>query len=469
MKQVIWLAALFLTLGLGLVLGGCTEAPEPGDSPHTPAAQPFASATTPELPPAEIPPYEVWVIDQSDSVGLDHGGTLYVYPSSELRSADVSSATPSTVLNLGDATAALCREQTGANPVRPHMILFNEAQTHGAVAFVASGHVVMFDAASREPLACLRMSKSASGQQAHAAFPSPDGSYVLVANQNGKRLERIDTDYSANRFEHNPAATLDLAECTAPAGNPCEGAATRPDNAPICPVIDSSGDLAFVTLRGGGMLVVDPRPTPMAIVAEYDMATVKGNGCGGIQVGDQMYVNSGGRPGKLEHLHLYGFEVYRFPLGDFSANNETLPPNNPSPVVVHAADGEHDSHGMVATGDGRYLWVMDRHGDMVEVFATDDDRHLGTIPLNGELTDNAAPDLADISPDGKQVYVAFRGPTPLSGDPHIATGTTPGLAILDVTEDGASGRVAAIVRLTNMGADGVERADPHGLRVRRLD
>jgi hypothetical protein len=33
---------------------------------------------------------------------------------------------------------------------------------------------------------------------------------------------------------------------------------------------------------------------------------------------------------------------------------------------------------------------------------------------------------------------------------------------------GRNGRLLALVRLTNVGADGVERADPHGLRVRRV-
>ncbi len=412
--------------------------------------------------------WEVWMIDQSDSPGRNYGGTLYIFDGSGFSAEPVSLPGSAEAIDLGAEASALCRERTGADPVRPHMVLFNHEHTHASVAFVASGHVLLIDAASREPLDCIRTTQSATGQQAHAAYPSPDGSYILVANQNGKRLERIDTDFSVNRFIHNPDATLDLATCTTPGGAACEAQDIRPDNAPICPVLSDSGNLAFVTLRGGGLLVVDPRPTPMRIVAEYDMTTVKGNGCGGEQVGNQMYVNSGGRPGPMDHLHLYGFEVYRFSLADFASLSETRSPNTPAPVVVFSRDGEHDSHGMVVTGDGRYLWVMDRHGDVVEVLGTADDRHIGTIPLNGVHTDNAAPDLTDRSPDGELVFVAFRGPTPLSGDPHIATGTTPGLGVLAVTDDGRSGDVLGIVRVSNVGADGVERADPHGLRVRYI-
>ncbi len=412
--------------------------------------------------------YEVWVVDQSDSKGVDHGGTLYVYAGRDLDGPAAASASPAAVVDLSGATAALCREKTGANPVRPHMVLFNTADTHATLAFVASGHVVIFNAATREPLDCLRMSQSPTGRQAHAAFPSPDGSYVLVANQNGKRLERIDANFTTNTFASNEAATLDLATCTTPSGAACQDKALRPDNAPICPMISAASDLAFVTLRGGGMLVVDPRATPMRIVAEYDMATVKGNGCGGAEVGGAMYVNSGGRPGPMEHLHVYGFAVYRFGLGAFRGTGSTFAPNAPAPVVTFDADGQRDSHGMVATGNGAFLWVMDRHADVIEVLATSNDSRIGTIALNGALTSNAAPDLTDISPAGDRVFVALRGPTPLSGDPHNATGATPGLGVIEVQDGGRNGRLTAIVPFTNIGADGVERADPHGLRVRRI-
>lgn len=413
--------------------------------------------------------YEVWMIDQSDSRGLDHGGTLYVFAGSAFADGRVPPRDAAVTVDLGGAASALCRERTGANPVRPHMVLFDAGNTHAVVAFVASGHVLVLDAATRAPVECIRTTQSPSGRQAHAAFPAPDGSYVLVANQNGKRLERIDSDFAANRFVHNPEATLDLAECATPSGEPCQDLGVRPDNAPICPVLSDAGDLAFVTLRGGGMLVVDPRPTPMRIVAEYDMNAVHGNGCGGMQVGGRMYVNSGGRPGPMEHLHVYGFDVYRFTLDEFRAAGK-LPPNSPGATTVFEVDGQHDSHGMVLTGEnGRYLWAFDRHADTVVVLSTSDDAHVGTIALNGPLTDNAAPDLSDVSPSGDLVFVALRGPTPLSGDPHNARGATPGLGVLRVADGGRGGSLVGIVRLSNVGADGVERADPHGLRVRRLD
>jgi hypothetical protein len=413
--------------------------------------------------------YEVWVVDQSDSPGQPYGGTVYVYDGAALTGADVNAAQPIERIDLADATGMLCAEKTGALPIRPHMLLFNQEETHAVLSFVASGHVVILDAATREPIDCLRATLSATGQQAHAAFPAPDGSYILVANQNGRRLERIDSDFANNTFTYNLDATLDLANCTTPNGLPCEAPELRPLNWPICPIVDDSGDHAFVTLRGGGMLVVDPRQTPMAIVGEYDVGTVRGNGCGGVQADGSMYLNSGGSPvnvsqESLEHPALYGFDVYQFPVSGYDPAN---PPNTPAPVLVYSKDGPGDSHGMVASVDGSHLWIFDRHANTAEVIATAAGRHVATVPLVGAISDDPAPDLVDLSPDGTHLFVALRGPTPLSGDPHNARGSTPGLGIVRLDPSGASGELQARVPVTNVGDDGIERADVHAVRVRR--
>lgn len=414
-------------------------------------------------------PFEVWVADQSDT-RPDHGGQLLIFEGADLAGKDAASAKPTLRIDLGGETSEVCRAATGRNPVRPHMVLFNQAHTHAIVSFVASGHVVIFDAARRTPLKCFEttVSETTKTRQAHAAFASPDGSYVLVANQNGKRLERIDTDFATNTFTYNMGATLDLATCTTPGGKPCEDPELRPINWPICPIIDSSSRLAFVTLRGGGMFVVDAKATPMAIVGEYDRKTVHGNGCGGVEIGDAMFVNSGGSPVNVSasdphHAALYGFDVYRFPLTGYAASN---PPNTPAPTVMLSKSGAADSHGVAPAGNGRFLWVMDRHGDVVEIVEVATARHVNTVKLNGPLTDNAAPDLVDVSPSGDRIFVALRGPVPLSGDPHNAIGSTPGLGILEVTDGGRGGRLAAIVRIENPGLQPKQQPDPHGLRVR---
>jgi hypothetical protein len=283
-----------------------------------------------------------------------------------------------------------------------------------------------------------------------------------VANQNGKLLQRIATDYATNTFTLEPAATLDLASGTTPSGALRQDPALRPDNAPICPIVESSSRWTFVTLRGGGLFVVDARATPMRIVAEYDRETIHGNGCGGAEARGKMYVNSGGGTA----ANLSEFDVYAFRLDAFSG--EPVPPNTPAPKLVVSQDdrAETDSHGVAITKHGRYLWVADRSGNRVLVIKTATDRVVGELPLAGSLSDDPSPDLLDVSPRGDYMFVSLRGMFPLTGDPHAATGSTPGVGVIKVRKGGKTGAFEAIARIANIDAAGVDRADPHALRVR---
>jgi hypothetical protein len=328
---------------------------------------------------------------------------------------------------------------------------------------------VIFDSEPRTPLNCFETTVGSTGtRQAHAAFPAPDGSYVLVANQNGKRLERIDTDFKNNTFFHNSAATLDLLTCTTPSGQPCEHPDLRPINWPICPIVDSSSRYGFVTLRGGGLFVVDAKATPMAIVGEYDKSAVKGNGCGGVEVAGHMYINSGGSPVNVSsadphHPALYGFDVYRFPISGYAASNAA---NTPTPALLFSKGGMSDSHGITPTNHDRYLWVMDRHANVAEIIEVASGKRVNTVDLSGALSVDPAPDLIDRAPSGNRLFVALRGPVPLSGDPHNAMGSTPGLGIIQVTKGGEDGRLLAVVPLTNANQQPKQAPDAHGLRVR---
>jgi hypothetical protein len=406
--------------------------------------------------------YEVWVLDQSNSFST-FGGRLYVYDGNAM--AEKINVPPIAVVDLAGDTASLCMTETGANPVRPHMIFFNATRSHAIVSFVASGHVVIFNANTRAPVKCIRTSPGAGGaRQAHAALPSPDDRYLLVANQNGKLLERIDTDYATNTFTLNAAATINLATCTTPSGALCQDAVLRPDNAPICGIFDNGGSgNAWVTLRGGGLFVVNAAATPMQIVGEYDRATVLGNGCGGIQEFGSIYINSGGGTAS----NLYQFDLYRFPSSGYSASN---PPNTPAPVhVFHDDTAGRDSHGMVLTEEFKKLWAFDRGTNVIEVFDAASNAHEASVSLATAAFPDPTPDIADINHDGDRVFAAMRGPVPLSGDPHVSTGSTPGVMVIQVPKTaGGVPTVLGGVRISNVDATGVERADPHGLRIRRL-
>jgi hypothetical protein len=411
--------------------------------------------------PAAGQSFEVWLVDQSNTTGLTYGGKIHIFEGAHLMGASLSSASPIATIDLSGATAAMCVGSTGANPVRPHMLFFNSTRSHAVLAFVASGHVVIFNAVTRTPVACLRTSAGAGGaRQAHAAVPTPDDRFIVVANQNGKLLERINTNYATNTFLLDGGATINLVTCTTPNGVACELAGVRPDNAPICPIIDSSSSFAFITLRGGGLFVVNPAATPMRIMGEYDRTTVHGNGCGGSEAGGAMFIDSGG--GTAANLH--EFDVYRFPLTGYSAAN---PPNTPAPDLIYSDDVEgRDAHGTVAVGRGRYLWVADRQLNVIETFDAVSGTREDTLHVAGLDNRDPSPDLMDISPSGNRVFVSLRGPNPLSGDPHVSTGAAPGMMVIQVTAGGRGGVVKGIVGISNPDGGGVERGDPHGIRVR---
>ena len=405
--------------------------------------------------------YEVWAIDQSNSAGVTYGGTLYIWDGHHLENRDRAVAEPGERIDLGGAASALCFAQTGANPVRPHMMAMNPAQTHAVISFVATGHVLFMDAATRQPVACFRTTAGAGGaRQAHMSTPSPDGTYVTVANQNGKLFERIRTDYATNTFVHEPAATLNLATCATPSGVPCEAPGVRPDNAPICPITESTSRYTFVTLRGGGLFVVDSRATPMAIVGEYDTGTVKGNGCLGAEAHGKMYIDSGGgTAGNLHHA-----DLYVFPVDGYSAANAA---NTPTPGVVFSDPSENaDAHGAALTKHGKYLWIADRGRNFLWVVDTATDAVLTTIPLEGAVSADPTPDLVAVSPNGSHAFLSLRGPVPLTADPHVSTGSTPGVGVLKILEGGRDAVFEAVAPVSNIDGSGVERADVHAMTVR---
>ena len=408
---------------------------------------------------ADEAPYEVWAIDQSDTTA-DGGGTLYIYQGKALAGRNAGAAVPE-VIDLGGAARDVCLAQTGSAPKRPHMLMFNHhTHSHAIIAFVATGHVLFMDAATRAPVACIDV-----GVQAHAATPSPDETYVVVANQNGKLLQRITTDYATNTFTLDASATLDLATCITPSGAACQDPVLRPDNAPICPIVDSSSRFSFVTLRGGGLFVVDSTATPMAIVAEYDAATIHPNGCGGVETAGKLYINAGGGT----PANPFESDLYALPLSGFSTTPNS--PNTPAPTLIFSHDARRfvDSHGAVLTKHARFLWVADRAANRIVVVDTRRDRVVDEIELFGAVSANPAPDLMDISPKGDLIYLSLRGPNPLTANvPGInnAVGSTPGVGIVRVTHNGRHGVLQAIAPITHI-VNGVEQADPHGLAVRR--
>ena len=235
-----------------------------------------ASSTLGLVSPAAA--YEVWIMDQSDTA-KESGGFLYIYDGGQLAAAP-SRAKPIVTLDLAGDINKFCEDATKKAVRRPHMLFFTKDQSHAILSFL-SGQVLFMDAASRKPEACLSM-----GKNVHAAWPTPDQKLAIAANIAEKKFIRIWTDYAGHTFSLDPAKDeLNLAALESK---------ERPDAAPICPITDATGKYAFITLRGGGLVVVDVTETPMKVVATLTNVEIHPGGCGGIQVDQTMYINSGG-------------------------------------------------------------------------------------------------------------------------------------------------------------------------------
>ncbi|MBI4401587.1 MAG: hypothetical protein HY581_08140 [Nitrospirae bacterium] len=383
--------------------------------------------------------YEVWITDQSDTAP-ESGGFLYIYDGAKL-AANPSGTKPTVTIDIGGEINKFCENATKKKVRRPHMLFFTKDQSHVVLSFL-SGQALFMDATTRKPEACLNM-----GKNLHAAWPTPDQKMALAANMAEKKLIRIWTDYAGHKYSFDPQKdALDLGALDS---------GERPDNAPVCPITDASSKYGFVTLRGGGLFVVDVTETPMKVVGTLNNVEIHPAGCGGVQVGDTMYINSGG-----------GTPVAPLSYDVYALNISNLP--KVSAKLITSRDTKFaDSHGMAAVG--RYVWSADRAGNNIEIIDSVTNLSVGSIELAGSVSDDPTPDLVDVSPDGAYVFVGTRGPNPLSGnakDVNNAKGSTPGVGVIKVTDSGKGGEFVGIARITNM-KDGKETADTHGIGVRK--
>ena len=140
--------------------------------------------------------YEVWLTEQSDT-GDKSGGTLYIYDGRQLL-ANPSAATPLMKIDFAGNIDAFCRKATKKGVRRPHMIFFTKDKSHAVISFL-TGHVLIMDAATKKPEACLLI-----GKNVHAAWPTPDQQLIIAANIKEKTFVRISTDYSAHQFSFDP-------------------------------------------------------------------------------------------------------------------------------------------------------------------------------------------------------------------------------------------------------------------------
>ena len=311
--------------------------------------------------------YELWLSDQANTAGFSqtvltgtHGGKIRIYDA-----ADLLLKKPINNPFVLDVTADLfptANLTTAAHVARIHGILPSPDHRYMALNFVSSGHLGIVDGSSKKPVCLFRTTGTNTGRQNHMSFWTPNGNHIIVGNQNGKLLERVDVIRGASgavkEFVFNANASVDLvggpgritAQPIAVAVDPSNGigcrvqgsvqdnqptltpfnlpkqSGQRPNNTVICPIPSSSGKHAFTTLGGGGMFVIDVRSAPMAIVAEYDKTRINAAGCGGIESKSYMHMNTGTSAANKSE-----FSVYRFGI-DYPDAPNYLPANTPEQI-----------------------------------------------------------------------------------------------------------------------------------------
>lgn len=393
-----------------------------------------APSTAPTASPAP-PSYELWVVDQAETTPTG-GGTLYIYKGADLKGA---APAPTYTVNLGEAALGV-GDGVGKHG---HSITFNPSMTHAVISYVDSGHVQVIRASDRKVVASIKMTGSAAGAaQPHATAVTPAGDAIIVANQGGKRLQRITADFKNDVYKLDSAADLDLSLLED---------ADHPGNLPVIPVFTPDGRYVYVPMRGGGSYVIDYQSTPMKTVASLGKSAIGPQQCCATFVKDTVWTTAqGGATATTTSFNLY---------------QVTGLPDKPVAKKILSRTGNVESHSVILVG--QYLWVADRFANTLDIVDQTGEARtmsLASGPLSGR---DPAPDIMAASPDESIVFVALRGKTPLTSNIKgldNAVGDVGGFAILTVKDGGRDATVASVVVFPL--AAGASVVDPHGLRVR---
>ena len=334
--------------------------------------------------------HEIWAADQ----GTD---TIYIYEPADEAGEEFDL--------LGEIDTA----QDGGEV--PHMIHFSSDYEYAAVACTAGARTLVYRTEDRELVGNVE-----TGAGSHFAGFTPDDDAVVVDVIGESEIVRVDADLEAETFEVDDRIEV---------GPEIDGL-TEEEGAPICHSYDHQGR-SIHTLGpahgDAGVVIVDH--DDFAVVRAWPGDELPTN-CGTVPhpTEDKFYLTAG-RPSDPEE-DVEG-------LGEFyvldTADDEIL--------VDGMSTGGVDAHGFWFTPDGEELWVLNRETNDGVVLDPETDEVVEEIDAFGPADDDDpeesdAPDIMWATPDGEYVVVTLRGPAPLSGDPHAATGVTPGFSVLDV-------------------------------------
>ena len=421
----------------------------------------FVTAVACSFPDMD-PAYEVWSIDQSGTEDDGTGGRLYIWDGEDIFIDDAKDAKPE-IIDLAKAA----KDANCDAPIKPHMILSNHTTpkaSHVILANVGSGNTFFIDIASRDIVGCVSTIGGFNGAggttNSHASVASPDNNMAIVANIGAKDesgfLHKIQTNYTSDNY--NLVETLALDQFANELGT----SVVRP----ICHEFTSDSKFAYITLAGGGLLVVDvgsaDGSTPMTVAKVYDKATVPGIGCGVSRLPFNKIMTNGESGAKGGDDFLYTFDASRAIDGIF-----------PDPVQIELP-GE-DTHGAVTCTDQKgdiFAITSMRVSNDVNFVDLQTNQVVATQSMATSFSPDPKPDVAHIV--GNKMFIALRGAKPLSAIGSLENVRTPGVAVLTISDDCKSSSweekdLASMEdpdRLITL-KDGseVSASDPHGLEV----
>jgi hypothetical protein len=341
---------------------------------------------------AQAQDYEVWSLDQ----GTDR---IHIYADTHEQIA---------VIDVSPDALRLVNPDYNPEAVRtvPHMVDFDSKHRYAFIAATAGAATIVIDTESRDIVAVLE-----TGPGSHMAAVTNDDTAVWVAVIGARTLVEIPLDLDQDNPTFAIGRTIDVEELLADSGF------TYPSFSPVCHDYDRHG-LAWITLgpgiTQGGLIVFDP--VEATLTHAFDPDVIRANcGIGFTDNGTRALANFSGIFGadvQDEHGVWYVFDVDSYEL------------------LEERDSGGVDAHGVRRTPDGDTFWQVNRgSSNGLIIDAT-------SFEVTGEFDAGDTPDILDFSTNGRYVYITQRGPKPLSGDPHVAVGETPGVLVLD-TKDGA--------------------------------
>lgn len=371
--------------------------------------------------------YEVWLTDQ----GTDTVHILQPDPD-----ADPIGFEEVDQIDVGEAH--------GVDVVGPHMIDFTSDWEYGVSADTGTGTLTIFDADNHEVVETLE-----TGPGTHMAGVRGYGAALEGEERNDERIvvdvigdaaiREVEADWENETFEI--VDEIDFAEHDALQDGP------MPNPQPICHDITQDGSTSYHTVGPG---IDDAAVVRVDLDAfeidEVIMPEELRSNCGVIrQPGTNRFWFTGGAPSNHPSGGVGQWYVYDADEQD---------------VIANGSSGGFDAHGiwfgptMDDVDDISEAWVFNRETSDAVVVDTEELTVVDYVEDTG-----TAPDIVAGTPRNDYMFASLRGPNPRSGDPHAATGDTPGMSIIDT-------ETRELVDIIE--PNPVEESDMHAANVRLL-